>query len=102
VRACVYNGLRCSIHRGVFPDHGERAVAGDRPRSLRSQDKLRHCRERASPAPTNAAKRLRLASFAQILGKLNFFKLGENLQRILFDYAEKRASTTNPAFKCTC
>jgi hypothetical protein len=67
-----------------------------------SQNKVRHCRECASPTATNAAKRLRPASFAQILGKLNFFKLGENLQRILFDYAEKRASTTNRAFKCTC
>jgi len=67
-----------------------------------SQNKVHHCCDRARLAATNAAKQLRPASFAQILGKLNFFKLGENLQRILFDYAEKRASTANPAFKCTC
>jgi len=65
-----------------------------------SPNKVRHCRNRVRLAATNAAKRLS-ASFVQILGKLNFFKLGENLQRILFDYAEKRAGTTNPAFKCT-
>jgi len=66
-----------------------------------SPNKVRHCRDRARLAATNAAKRLRSVPFVQILGKLNFFKLGENLQRILFDYAEKRAGTTNPAFKCT-
>jgi hypothetical protein len=49
-----------------------------------------------------AVKRSGLRVFAQILGKLNFFKLGENLQRIFFDYAEKRRRTTNAAFKCTC
>jgi hypothetical protein len=40
--------------------------------------------------------------FAQILGKLDFFKLGENLQRILFDYVEKRASTANAPFNRAC
>ena len=49
-----------------------------------------------------AARRPRFAAFAQILGKLNFFKLGENLQRILVDYAEKRSSTANATFKRAC
>jgi hypothetical protein len=53
-------------------------------------------------ARTFAARRLRFAAFAQILGKLNFFKLGENLQRILVDYAEKRSSTANATFKRAC
>jgi hypothetical protein len=40
--------------------------------------------------------------FAQILAKLDFFNFGENLQRILFDYAEKRADTANATFKPAC
>jgi hypothetical protein len=51
---------------------------------------------------TNRNEATAPSGFAQFLGKLNFFKLGENLQRILFDYAEKRASTTNTTFKCAC
>jgi hypothetical protein len=42
------------------------------------------------------------AAFAQILGKLNYFNLRENLQLILFDYEEKRSCTTNGAFNSTC
>jgi hypothetical protein len=41
-------------------------------------------------------------SFAQILGKLYFFNLRENLQHILLDYEEKRSCTTNGAFKSAC
>jgi hypothetical protein len=44
----------------------------------------------------------RFRAFVQILGKLDFFKLGENLPRILFDYAEKRANTANATFKRPC
>jgi hypothetical protein len=43
-----------------------------------------------------------VAICGQILDKLNFFKLGENLPRILFDYAEKRANTANATFKRAC
>jgi hypothetical protein len=39
------------------------------------------------------------AMFVQILAKLDFFKFGEILPLILFDYAEKRADTTNASFK---
>jgi len=46
-------------------------------------------------------KRLDCA-FAQILGKLYFFNLRENLQRILFDYGQKRLGTANVAFKAAC
>jgi hypothetical protein len=41
-------------------------------------------------------------TFAQILGKLYFFNLRENLRHILFDYGEKRSCTTNGAFKSAC
>jgi len=41
-------------------------------------------------------------AFAQILGKLYFFNLGENLQRILFDYGQKRLRIANVAFKAAC
>jgi hypothetical protein len=38
----------------------------------------------------------------QFLGKFAFFKLYENLRRILVDYGEKRSGTTNPAFNAAC
>ncbi|HTC05067.1 MAG TPA: hypothetical protein VK749_16800, partial [Xanthobacteraceae bacterium] len=37
-------------------------------------------------------------AFAQILGKLYFVQLDENLPRILVDYGQKRPCRTNPAF----
>jgi hypothetical protein len=53
-------------------------------------------------ARTIAVSAPRFGAFVQILGKLNFFKLGENLKRIIFDYAEKRANTANATFKRAC
>jgi len=41
-------------------------------------------------------------AFAQILGKFYFFKLLENLRRILLDYGQKRSCTANVAFKAAC
>jgi hypothetical protein len=41
-------------------------------------------------------------AFAQILGKLFFLELSENLQRILFDYAQKRTDPANTAFNAAC
>jgi len=41
-------------------------------------------------------------AFAQILGKFYFFKLRENLRRILLDYGQKRPCTANAAFKAAC
>jgi hypothetical protein len=41
-------------------------------------------------------------AFVQILGKLCFFNLRENLQRILFDYGQKRLRIANVAFKAAC
>jgi hypothetical protein len=41
-------------------------------------------------------------AFAQILGKFHFFKLRENLLRILLDYGQKRPCTANAAFKAAC
>jgi hypothetical protein len=38
----------------------------------------------------------------QILGKFHFFKLRENLRRILFDYAEKRSGIANAPFNAAC
>jgi len=38
----------------------------------------------------------------QILGKLYFFDLRENLPIILFDYGQKRLGTANPSFKAAC
>jgi hypothetical protein len=53
-------------------------------------------------ARTIAVSAPRSAAFVQILGKLDFFKLGENLRHILFDYVEKRAKPANPTFKRAC
>jgi hypothetical protein len=54
----------------------------------------------ASAAPTlqNAASR----AFVQILGKLFYFELSENLRRILLDYAQKRPDLANAAFNGAC
>jgi hypothetical protein len=40
--------------------------------------------------------------FAQILGKLHFVQFGENLRRILLDYAPKRSGPANAAFNAAC
>jgi hypothetical protein len=38
----------------------------------------------------------------QILGKLYFFELIENLRRILLDYAQKRTWRANATFNAAC
>jgi hypothetical protein len=38
----------------------------------------------------------------QILGKLYFFELIENLRRILLYYAQKRTGRANPTFNAAC
>jgi hypothetical protein len=48
--------------------------------------------------PQTAASR----SFAQILGKLYFVQLFENLRRILVDYGQKRPRRANVAFNAAC
>jgi hypothetical protein len=64
--------------------------------------KPRYCVSSAKARRTIAVSAPRFGAFAQILGKLNFFKLGENLRRILFDNAEKRANPANATFKRAC
>jgi len=52
-----------------------------------------------------AAKALKTAAsgaFAQILGKLYFLQLRENLRRILVDYGQKRPRRANAAFNAAC
>ena len=41
-------------------------------------------------------------AFAQILGKLYFVQLDENLRRILVDYGQNRPRRTNAAFNAAC
>ena len=41
-------------------------------------------------------------AFAQILGKLYYFELLENLRRILLDYEPKPTDRANPAFNAAC
>jgi hypothetical protein len=50
----------------------------------------------------NRLHRLGIATFVQILAKLHFFKLLENLRIILLDYGQKRSCTANAAFKAAC
>jgi len=45
---------------------------------------------------------IRQRAFVQILGKLYFFDLPENLPRILFDYGQKLPRIANAAFKPAC
>jgi hypothetical protein len=40
--------------------------------------------------------------FVQILAKLHFFKLYENLRTILLDYGQKRPCIANATFKGAC
>jgi hypothetical protein len=42
------------------------------------------------------------APFAQILGKLYFLQLSENLRRILLDYGQKQPRPANAAFNAAC
>jgi hypothetical protein len=41
-------------------------------------------------------------AFAKTLAKLYFFRLFENLRRILFDYGQKRTGRANAAFNAAC
>jgi hypothetical protein len=41
-------------------------------------------------------------AFVQILGKLYFVQLSENLRRILLDYGQKRPCRANAAFNAAC
>jgi hypothetical protein len=41
-------------------------------------------------------------AFAQILGKLYFVQLRENLRRILLDYGQNRPRRANAAFNAAC
>jgi hypothetical protein len=47
-------------------------------------------------------QRAALRAFAQILGKLYFVQLRENLRRILLDYGQKRRHPANAAFNAAC
>ena len=77
---------------------------------LRSQDTQQRTAGEVSKAgiggrrftASEQRERRRSEMFAQILGKLYFFNLRENLRLILFDYEEKRSRTTNGPFKSAC
>jgi hypothetical protein len=49
-----------------------------------------------------ASKNVIGSCFVQILGKLYFLQLSENLRRILVDYAQKRPRRANPDFNAGC
>jgi hypothetical protein len=87
------------LWRARFPDHGERPVAT----SACATAQLRR-RPRAPAAVFSMLRMVARASprIGQILAKFHFFKLRENLQRILFDYAEKRPGIANTTFNAAC
>jgi hypothetical protein len=57
---------------------------------------LRHAPASATPAKP------RTRTFAQILGKLYYFELLENLRSILLDYEPKRTDRSNATFNAPC
>jgi hypothetical protein len=69
-----------------------RSRAESRERGAATNDAMSDGRNIAAACATRGA-------FVQILAKSDFFKFGEILPLILFDYAEKRADTTNASFK---
>jgi len=69
----------------------------DRSGDLGDARKRRQARKRARERRNRQS-----AAFAQILDKLYFFKLRENLLRILLDYAQKRPRLANGAFSRSC
>jgi hypothetical protein len=68
----------------------------DVSRDRKSRGKLRYFA--TADSQQNTVSR----AFAQILGKLYFLQLGENLRRILFDYGQKRPRRANAAFNAAC
>jgi len=70
----------------MFDGRDGRGIAGERRRFCRGE------------SAANAASH----AFAQILGKLYFLQLRENLRRILFDYGQKRPRRANAAFNAAC
>jgi len=59
-------------------------------------------RARIAKTPRFICCAARHRAFAQILGKLYFFQLLENLRRILLDYGQKHTGRANAAFKAPC
>jgi hypothetical protein len=78
-----------------FGGHGERLVAFDGSRNRRAAPS----RERRG---LFEPRRSGSSAVAQILGKLYFFGLSENLRRILLDYAQKRTGRANATFNAAC
>jgi hypothetical protein len=84
------------------PHHGESllAVNGCQLFDVRQNSRVRPQSQDfdATETPQQAA----LRAFAQILGKLYFVQLRENLRRILLDYGQKRRHPANAAFNAAC
>jgi hypothetical protein len=68
-------------------------------------DACKNCESTVKSPEFGTAKTAQMAAlraFAQILGKLYFLQLPENLRRILLDYAQKRPGPANAAFNAAC
>jgi hypothetical protein len=77
-------------------------VNGPFPQDDRTGIVPAHARQRRACERAGRHRNKQPAAFAQILDKLYFFKLRENLRRILLDYAQKRPRLANAAFSRGC
>jgi hypothetical protein len=59
-------------------------------------------RNRRTFGTTETPQPAALRAFAQILGKLYFVQLRENLRRILLDYGQKHRHPANAPFNAAC
>jgi len=87
---------------GGFERHGERDVAARIMPAAAMADPGEKPRSRRAHISRATAGTLLFRAFVQILGKLYFFDLNENLRRILLDYGQKRPRRTNRLFKPRC
>jgi hypothetical protein len=88
--------------RAGFPHHGESPVAVNGIETIYARDHRKLASDIAQRIHRNFASKSGKTAFAQILGKLDFFQLFENLRRILLDYEPKPTDPANAAFNAPC
>src|SRR5580700_2846956 len=86
-----------ALPHGGFGHHGESLVAANGCHMFDVRAVAEVPANRGSFAFGKPLQKPASRAFAQILGKLYFVQLNENLRRILVDYGQKRPSRTNAA-----
>jgi len=100
----VAGALRTRRHDGII-HHGEWPVAANAGQIFNAYgdcDRAVGPSDRKTFALDESDGMRHRATFAQILGKLYFFQLLENLRRILLDYGQKLSDPANAAFNAAC